>query len=171
MPTSAAVRFTLVALLALSPALVMASSSSSSDTKKSHKKHSRKASARRSSPVVAERGWNGVLDGSAAHASAPAVADGATERLSNDQINHAVASHRSEIMGCVNLQRQSAGPASGTLEVRWTIDPSGETRDVAAVTPDLSDSKMAQCMTELILGWRFEAHAQPQEPITFPFRF
>jgi hypothetical protein len=93
------------------------------------------------------------------------------EEVSQGDILATVVSQKPRIIECVNHQKVREPDRHGTLVMRWVIAPSGRTQDVTVDTPELRDTPVARCMTDLVQSWTFPKHTQPQDPISFPFRF
>ncbi len=67
-------------------------------------------------------------------------------------------------------RRQNEGPG-GKLLMQWRILPSGETRDVVALTQSPPPSLLS-CLTATITAMHFRRHTvAAADPVTFPFSF
>jgi hypothetical protein len=127
---------------------------------RSHRKHARKSASRKSAPDTSN--WVGALDVSPRAEAA--------EKLSNEQINQAVASHRPEIRECLAQQRAQGTDQNGTLMMSWVIEPSGQPSGVTILTPELAQSPLATCLADRVTSWTFPAPGKAQD-ISFPFKF
>jgi predicted Zn finger-like uncharacterized protein len=117
-------------------------------------------------------------DGSKGKRSAyvpPAPGSSSTEvpdRLPKGDIMSVVLANKPSIVRCVNEQKARDGNLHGTLVMHWTIQTSGKTTGVNAVTDQFKSSYMATCLTGLVKSWSFPKHKyQPGEPVDFPFTF
>jgi predicted Zn finger-like uncharacterized protein len=102
---------------------------------------------------------------------APGSGGDVPDQLGQGDIMQTVVSHKPEIVDCVKKQKAKDSDSSGTLVMRWVIQPNGHTSNVTPVTDEFKSSYLASCMGGLIKGWQFPKHKQPQDPISFPFKF
>lgn len=64
-----------------------------------------------------------------------------------------------------------ASDASGTIVMRWTIRPDGNTTAIQTVTPEFQKTPLATCVTSVIKGFIFPPYSGMQmTPISFPFK-
>jgi len=105
----------------------------------------------------------------------PAPGSSSTEvpdRLPKGDIMSVVLANKPSIVRCVNEQKARDPNLHGTLVMHWTIQTSGKTTGVNAVTDQFRSSYMATCLTGLVKSWSFPKHKyQPGEPVDFPFTF
>jgi hypothetical protein len=59
---------------------------------------------------------------------------------------------------------------SGTLVMRWTIEPRGSTLDITAENAGLELAALADCIRDEIRGWVFPEHAATQR-VQFEFKY
>ena len=94
------------------------------------------------------------------------------DRLPKGDIMSVVLANKPSIVRCVNEQKARDPNLHGTLVMHWTIQTSGKTTGVNAVTDQFRSSYMATCLTGLVKSWSFPKHKyQPGEPVDFPFTF
>ena len=94
------------------------------------------------------------------------------DRLPKGDIMSVVLANKPSIVRCVNEQKARDGNLHGTLVMHWTIQTSGKTTGINAVTDQFRSSYMATCLTGLVKSWTFPKHKyQPGEPVDFPFTF
>jgi hypothetical protein len=103
--------------------------------------------------------------------AAPGAGGDVPDQVSQGDIMQTVLAHRLEIVACVKLQKAKESDLSGTLVMRWMILTSGKTTSVSAQTEEFKNTYLASCMSDLIRTWMFPRHKQPQDPISFPFKF
>ncbi|MCP3163445.1 AgmX/PglI C-terminal domain-containing protein [Myxococcus qinghaiensis] len=97
----------------------------------------------------------------------------AKEHLTSEDVKQVVVSNQPAIAECL---RQHAADTSleksGRFMVRWSVQPSGETTNVAMDTDALRATPLAGCIEGVVRGWKFPVHTvRMQEPIRFPFVF
>ena len=94
------------------------------------------------------------------------------DRLPKGDIMSVVLANKPSIVRCVNEQKARDPNLHGTLVMHWTIQTSGKTTGVNAVTDQFKSSYMATCLSGLVKSWSFPKHKyQPGEPVDFPFTF
>ncbi len=103
----------------------------------------------------------------------PAPGGGADlpETLGQAEIMQVVVSNKAAIVRCVSEQKAKDPDASGTLVMRFTVQPSGRTSNVSAVTEEFKATHMAACIGGQIKSWSFPKHKTQGDPINFPFKF
>jgi hypothetical protein len=90
------------------------------------------------------------------------------DRLPKGDIMSVVLANKPSIVRCVNEQKARDGNLHGTLVMHWTIQTSGKTSGINAVTDQFKSSYMATCLTGLVKSWNFPKHKyQPGEPVDF----
>jgi hypothetical protein len=90
--------------------------------------------------------------------------------VSPAQINQAVGAKLSSLRGCIDEQR-AAGPASGTLKLRWIIGPDGAVRDLRSLSTDLEGQPISTCISSVVRTIRFPASRTRGQEVIFPFKF
>lgn len=102
---------------------------------------------------------------------APGGGEGVMDRLGQSDINGVVLANISSIRRCVEEQHKRSPGVKGTLTMQWTVQTSGKTTNVVAVTEDLRSEYITSCIGGLVKGWTFPRHKIQGEPIKFPFKF
>jgi hypothetical protein len=59
----------------------------------------------------------------------------------------------------------------GKLVMRWTIEPSGATTDVAVDSETMPEPAVGACIVELVKVWRFQAFSGDSVKVSVPFVF
>lgn len=93
--------------------------------------------------------------------------------LSPVDVMSVVKDHLSEIQNCKNEQKAKDPNLHGSLKMRWKVQTSGKTSNVA-VAPDSEvkgDAAIAGCIGGLVRTWVFPKHRNEGPPIDFPFKF
>jgi hypothetical protein len=91
--------------------------------------------------------------------------------LSTEQVKRVVAAHQGAIRTCYELEATRTSAPPGTLEMSWTIEPSGKVSDAKIDSSTLYDARAEACILRQVLGLRFPASAAPTRVDVFPFRF
>jgi len=85
-----------------------------------------------------------------------------------------VAAHRAEARACYDAALPNHPGVEGTIDVRWTIDPSGKVTDIDIDTShsELVEPAVANCVMAVIKKIQFNASAGGFETKThYPFNF
>ncbi|MBI3185600.1 MAG: adventurous gliding motility protein GltJ [Myxococcales bacterium] len=93
------------------------------------------------------------------------------ESLGQSDIMQVVLSNRSALARCAEEHRKKEPGVSGTLVMRWTVQPSGRTSNVSVVSQEFKATYMAACIGGLVKSWNFPKHKKAGDPVTFPFKF
>jgi hypothetical protein len=101
----------------------------------------------------------------------PDPQQGTKERLTTADINAVVLNAKPAIMTCINEQKRKNPGLTGTLQMRWTIQPTGRTTGVSVTSTEFRSTYMASCLSGLIRGWSFPRHRVQGPPVDFPFKF
>jgi len=103
----------------------------------------------------------------------PAPGGGANlpAQLGQGDITAVVFAQKAELKRCATAYKESGGANSGTLVMRWSIEPNGRTSGVQPIK-GAEHAQLASCIGDLVKGWRFPAYSGPKmPPIDFPFPF
>lgn len=94
------------------------------------------------------------------------------DHLMQGQIVEVVAANKAAIIKCVQEQKaKDPSVASGTIVMRWTVQPSGKASNVSVQTDQFKSSYLGGCLGTLIKSMTFPKHKLPDDPVNFPFRF
>lgn len=98
---------------------------------------------------------------------------GEKEHLTADDIQQVVMANQPAITECLREHAaDSLLEKGGRFVVSWSVQPGGETTDVAMDTPALRSTPVARCIEDVVRGWKFPMHAvRMPAPIHFPFVF
>ncbi|QSQ11497.1 AgmX/PglI C-terminal domain-containing protein [Myxococcus landrumensis] len=98
---------------------------------------------------------------------------GEKEHLTADDVQQVVVAHQPDVTECLHKHAaDSLLEKGGHFVVSWSVQPSGETTDVAMDTPALRSTPVASCIEGVVRGWKFPMHAvRMPAPIHFPFVF
>ncbi|WP_342378211.1 AgmX/PglI C-terminal domain-containing protein [Myxococcus stipitatus] len=98
---------------------------------------------------------------------------GAKEHLTADDIQQVVVANQPAVAECLHRHAaESLLEKGGHFVVSWSVQPGGETTDVAMDTPALRSTPVASCIEGVVRGWKFPMHAvRMPAPIHFPFVF
>ncbi|WP_338871684.1 AgmX/PglI C-terminal domain-containing protein [Myxococcus stipitatus] len=98
---------------------------------------------------------------------------GEKEHLTADDIQQVVVANQPAITECLREHAaDSLLEKGGHFVVSWSVQPGGETTDVAMDTPALRSTPVARCIEGVVRGWKFPMHAvRMPAPIHFPFVF
>ncbi|MGQ0507406.1 MAG: adventurous gliding motility protein GltJ [Myxococcaceae bacterium] len=102
---------------------------------------------------------------------APGSGAGEVESLSSSDIMTVVVQNKPAIMKCVAEQKNKDPDMTGTLVMRWQVQPSGRTSNVSVQSDEFKSTYMASCIGGLIKSWSFPRHKVAGDPINFPFKF
>ncbi|MDP1830369.1 MAG: GYF domain-containing protein [Archangium sp.] len=102
---------------------------------------------------------------------APGGSSEVKESLGQSDIMEVVLANKGSLVKCVKEQKAQDPGTSGKLLMRWTIQPSGRTANVAVVSEEHKGTPIAGCVGKLIKGMTFPKHKKQGDPITFPFTF
>jgi hypothetical protein len=91
--------------------------------------------------------------------------------VSPGDINAAVAEKIDPLRRCVSEQKAREPSATGTLKMRWVIQPDGGVRDVKCLTPEYAQGEFARCITGVVKSIRFPRSTTTGQDVTFPFNF
>jgi hypothetical protein len=101
----------------------------------------------------------------------PARASALPDKVSAGDINAAVAQRIEPLRRCVSEQKAREPDATGTLRMRWVIQPDGSPRDVKCISPQYAKGAFAQCITGVLRTVRFPRSTTRGQEVTFPFNF
>jgi predicted Zn finger-like uncharacterized protein len=93
------------------------------------------------------------------------------DSLGQSDIMEVVLANKGGLAGCVAEQKKREPGLSGKLVMKWSIQTSGKTANVSAVSDEFKGTYLAGCIGGLIKGWSFPRHKVAGEPVTFPFKF
>ncbi|AGC41834.1 hypothetical protein MYSTI_00484 [Myxococcus stipitatus DSM 14675] len=98
---------------------------------------------------------------------------GEKEHLTADDIQQVVVANQPAVAECLHQHAaESLLEKGGHFVVSWSVQPGGETTDVAMDTPALRATPVASCIEGVVRGWKFPMHAvRMPAPIHFPFVF
>jgi TonB family protein len=85
-----------------------------------------------------------------------------------------IASHRDEARACYDSALAAHPGIEGTIDVRWTIDPTGTVKDAEVDTShsELVEPSVASCVIAIVKKIHFNASAKGFETKThYPFNF
>jgi hypothetical protein len=88
-------------------------------------------------------------------------------RISSDEVELVVASHRSDLkQRC--WDGRTSGPSSAKVTLLVIVSASG---DVVSVEPSGTDALVASCVEAQVRAWKFPAHRERSGTISLPFTF
>ncbi|MGA9522846.1 MAG: adventurous gliding motility protein GltJ [Myxococcaceae bacterium] len=93
------------------------------------------------------------------------------ERLGSSDVMQVVLSHRSALGACTAEQKKRDPDLSGTLVMRWVIQPNGRPTRVSAQSAEFKSTYLATCIGGVIKQMKFPVHKEQGAPIDFPFKF
>jgi hypothetical protein len=96
------------------------------------------------------------------------------EKLTPADIQKVVVANQPAIVSCIRRHKEAlpGGQGGGKFVLRWFVDPTGSTNNIALETPGLRGTPLATCLEGLVRSWKFPRHrVQQQEPIRFPFTY
>ena len=102
---------------------------------------------------------------------APGGSSEVKQSLGPSDIMEVVLANKGLLGKCVEEQRKKDPGTSGKLLMKWTIQTSGKTSNVAVASDEFKGTPIATCVGNLIKSMTFPKHKQQGEPITFPFKF
>jgi hypothetical protein len=100
----------------------------------------------------------------------PELAKVLPEKLDAEDVMAEVVMHKPELAQCVAALHNDSPQLSGTLVMRWTIEPRGSTLDITAENAGLDLAALADCIRDEIRGWVFPEHAATQR-VQFEFKY
>jgi hypothetical protein len=100
----------------------------------------------------------------------PELAKVLPEKLDAEDVMAEVVMHKPELAQCVATLHNDSPQLSGTLIMRWTIEPRGSTLDITAENAGLELAALADCIRDEIRGWVFPEHAATQR-VQFEFKY
>ncbi|MBN2495512.1 MAG: AgmX/PglI C-terminal domain-containing protein [Deltaproteobacteria bacterium] len=90
---------------------------------------------------------------------------------SHDEVMQAMKKHRRAMQGCVAQQRKRDPSVTGTLEIGFTIEPSGQVGKVDILSQKHRGSYVAGCISYIVKSMRFPPFDGPPKRIErFPLR-
>jgi hypothetical protein len=92
-------------------------------------------------------------------------------KLTQGQIQEAVAGRIDLLRRCVSDQKARSPDATGVLKMRWLINADGSVRDVKCLTPEYASGAFAQCISGVVRTIKFPRSATTGQEVTFPFSF
>jgi hypothetical protein len=98
-------------------------------------------------------------------AAAPAATD---EGLAWDDVVSVLQREHAKVAGCGILANNPE--AGGTIEVAWTIAPSGDVQDAHVASSSLDDKTVTKCVLHYVEHLHFDAATAPT-PASWKFRF
>ncbi|SES85387.1 hypothetical protein SAMN05443572_101378 [Myxococcus fulvus] len=126
-----------------------------------------------------ELGFTEEADAQAAEDTAPTrtvyvpPALEAKQHLTPEDVRQVVLANQPAITACLRQHAaDTSAEKSGRFVMRWSVQPGGETTNVAMDTQALRATPLAGCIEGVVRTWKFPVHAvRMQEPIRFPFVF
>ncbi|MBZ4411983.1 AgmX/PglI C-terminal domain-containing protein [Myxococcus sp. XM-1-1-1] len=126
-----------------------------------------------------ELGFTEEADAQAEEATAPTrtvyvpPALEAKQHLTPEDVKQVVLANQPAITACLRQHAaDTSAEKSGRFVMRWSVQPGGETTNVAMDTQALRATPLAGCIEGVVRTWKFPVHAvRMQEPIRFPFVF
>ncbi|AKF84675.1 hypothetical protein MFUL124B02_02780 [Myxococcus fulvus 124B02] len=97
----------------------------------------------------------------------------AKQHLTPEDVKQVVLANQPAITACLRQHAaDTSAEKSGRFVMRWSVQPGGETTNVAMDTQALRATPLAGCIEGVVRTWKFPVHAvRMQEPIRFPFVF
>ncbi|MFY1828801.1 AgmX/PglI C-terminal domain-containing protein [Myxococcus fulvus] len=97
----------------------------------------------------------------------------ARQHLTPEDVKQVVLANQPAITACLRQHAaDTSAEKSGRFVMRWSVQPGGETTNVAMDTQALRATPLAGCIEGVVRGWKFPVHSvRMQEPIRFPFVF
>jgi len=89
--------------------------------------------------------------------------------LSPSDIQRTINSRKRSVKICYEQSLRGQDGLRGKLEIRVTIEPSGEVSDAVIETPAFKGSRIGKCIAEKIAEWRFPAFDGEPQAILVPF--
>ena len=102
--------------------------------------------------------------------------DGPSEEeitLLANRIALVVDRQRSQLQRCYAQAAKATSPTdplAGKVVIRFEVLPSGQARNVRAMSNTTHSTQLASCLTKLVQSWTFPASSQPIE-FAWPFVF
>lgn len=94
------------------------------------------------------------------------------ETLTPEDIQQVVVANQPAVASCIRRHKEAIpGLSGGKFVVRWFVQPSGSTQQIAMETQALKGTALGACIEELVRGWKFPKHRTQMGPIRFPFIF
>ena len=75
------------------------------------------------------------------------------------------------IRACYELELKRDSSLKGTVVVRFTITPGGQTSEVEIESDTMGDKAVAGCLTSLVRGWVFPFKPAEDTAVAYPFVF
>ncbi len=88
-----------------------------------------------------------------------------------DLVERFIRQNKFQLQLCYDLALRRNEAIAGTMEWRWRIDARGSISDVALVSSNIRDQRMAQCIRQKIGSWRFPRPRRGSVEISYPFEF
>jgi len=102
--------------------------------------------------------------------SKPSEAIG-TGALSSDRIQRTVRRRQGALKSCYESELKKDPSLSGTIKVRWTIQPSGRVSSAQVIQNTMGSSSVGRCIASQIKRWRFDKPSGGDVTIAYPFYF
>jgi hypothetical protein len=94
------------------------------------------------------------------------------ETLTPEDIQQVVVANQPAVASCIRRHKEAIpGLSGGKFVMRWFVQPSGSTQQIAMETQALQGTALATCIEELVRGWKFPKHRTQMGPVRFPFIF
>jgi hypothetical protein len=92
-------------------------------------------------------------------------------KLSESQIQEAVAGRIDSLRRCVSEQKSRDPGAAGVLKLRWVIAADGSVREVKSLPGDYAAGPFSTCISGVVKSIKFPKSATAGQEVTFPFSF